>query len=278
MSITSPEVLDLVLAVVAAVIACAMVLGAVDLVRQPGWAWRAAGEPKAICLLLVLLLPGVGLAIYVLGARPKVMAVAATGRAASLPFERFTDRADLAAESTRAIEVLAAPAGLGSFGEPRSPRPVKTSEPVAESPAKGRFFEDPDVRTIGAAAEFFDTGVLVTSPAREHLGIHFPGGLGRPYHPKQRASLDESAETATVAARGAGGPPDRAEGAPASPAEVAPGGPVGAPEHLPTVPAGNPARWEDDPTGRHRYRYWDGSCWTESVSDGVVESRDPVRG
>ena len=49
----------------------AMAIGAVDLVRQPGWAWKAAGEPKIVCLALVVLLPGVGLAIYVFGARPR---------------------------------------------------------------------------------------------------------------------------------------------------------------------------------------------------------------
>ena len=42
----------------------------------------------------------VGLAIYVFGARPKVVAVAAAGRAAALPFERFGDRADAVAEAT----------------------------------------------------------------------------------------------------------------------------------------------------------------------------------
>ena len=28
----------------------AMAIGVVDLVRQPGWAWKAAGEPKLVCL------------------------------------------------------------------------------------------------------------------------------------------------------------------------------------------------------------------------------------
>jgi hypothetical protein len=30
------------------------------------------------------------------------------------------------------------------------------------------------------------------------------------------------------------------------------------------------ARWTADPTGRHAYRYWDGSQWTGHVSDGAV--------
>ena len=41
----------------------------------------------------------------------------------------------------------------------------------------------------------------------------------------------------------------------------------------------NPARWSPDPLGRHQYRYWDGSQWTEHVSDdGVVSTDPPVAG
>lgn len=36
--------------------------------------------------------------------------------------------------------------------------------------------------------------------------------------------------------------------------------------------------WNPDPTGRHEYRYWDGSTWTDDVSDGGVTSVDPVSG
>jgi len=28
-----------------------------------------------------------------------------------------------------------------------------------------------------------------------------------------------------------------------------------------------PGEWRSDPTGRHEYRYWDGSAWTANVSD-----------
>jgi Septum formation/Protein of unknown function (DUF2510) len=34
--------------------------------------------------------------------------------------------------------------------------------------------------------------------------------------------------------------------------------------------------WNPDPTGRHEYRYWDGSTWTDDVSDNGVTSVDPV--
>jgi uncharacterized RDD family membrane protein YckC len=37
----------------------------------------------------------------------------------------------------------------------------------------------------------------------------------------------------------------------------------------------NPARWAPDPLSRHQYRYWDGSQWTEHVSDDGVVATDP---
>ncbi|MEA2126173.1 MAG: hypothetical protein QOI80_2955 [Solirubrobacteraceae bacterium] len=37
-----------------------------------------------------------------------------------------------------------------------------------------------------------------------------------------------------------------------------------------------PAGWQPDPRGRHEYRYWDGSQWTDHVSDQGEVSQDPV--
>jgi uncharacterized RDD family membrane protein YckC len=37
----------------------------------------------------------------------------------------------------------------------------------------------------------------------------------------------------------------------------------------------NPPRWAADPLGRHQYRYWDGSQWTEHVSDDGMLTVDP---
>ena len=34
--------------------------------------------------------------------------------------------------------------------------------------------------------------------------------------------------------------------------------------------------WNPDPAGRHEYRYWDGSTWTDDVSDNGVTSTDPI--
>lgn len=37
-----------------------------------------------------------------------------------------------------------------------------------------------------------------------------------------------------------------------------------------------PPGWHPDPSGRHEFRYWDGTRWTESVSDQGSVSRDPT--
>ena len=36
-----------------------------------------------------------------------------------------------------------------------------------------------------------------------------------------------------------------------------------------------PAAWLSDPTGRHQYRYWNGTAWTDQVADNQVTSTDP---
>ena len=43
-----------------------------------------------------------------------------------------------------------------------------------------------------------------------------------------------------------------------------------------SVMANTPANWYDDPTGRHEHRYWDGTAWTDHVSDNGVQGTDPV--
>ncbi len=40
------------------------------------------------------------------------------------------------------------------------------------------------------------------------------------------------------------------------------------------APAG--AAWHPDPAGRHPYRWWDGTQWTDSVSDGTTTLTDPL--
>lgn len=36
--------------------------------------------------------------------------------------------------------------------------------------------------------------------------------------------------------------------------------------------------WQPDPTGRHDHRYWDGTRWTDNVSDAGVAGTDPFDG
>src|SRR5688572_3331001 len=36
------------------------------------------------------------------------------------------------------------------------------------------------------------------------------------------------------------------------------------------------ANWYPDPTSRHELRYWNGSVWTEHVSDAGITGLDPV--
>lgn len=42
------------------------------------------------------------------------------------------------------------------------------------------------------------------------------------------------------------------------------------------TPRSPPAGWHPDPQERHELRYWDGSEWTDHVSDAGVTAKDPV--
>ena len=44
------------------------------------------------------------------------------------------------------------------------------------------------------------------------------------------------------------------------------------------IPPQVPAGWHADPHRRHQLRYWDGSAWTDHVSDNGVQTVDPVDG
>jgi Protein of unknown function (DUF2510) len=55
----------------------------------------------------------------------------------------------------------------------------------------------------------------------------------------------------------------------------APVRPVRAPAPPATPAPGSPG-WAGDPFGRHQWRYWDGTRWTEQVADGSTQSTDPA--
>ncbi len=82
------------LELVGAIIGVSMIAGAVDVLRQPSWAWKRAEKNEIGNLILVLLVPLVGLGIYLRSIRPKVAPIAAAGKAASFPFEQFGNDAE----------------------------------------------------------------------------------------------------------------------------------------------------------------------------------------
>jgi hypothetical protein len=248
---------DFTLELVGTIVGLSMIVGAFDVIRQPGWAWKRAEESKIAYLALVLLLPLVGLAMYVFSARPNVAPITAGGRAASLPFERFGEEAGQKQREEQRqdgwpIGTIAPPAGFGSFGAATATggggggggafagggggggafaggggTPVSSGGGPEDG--GGGVQVAVAVAPVETAATFFSAGGSTTR-------LHSPMGLARAYRPRQRASLAETDEAP------------------------------------PTVPAG----WKADPTGRHQFRYWDGFQWTENVADAGAQSRDSV--
>ncbi|MHB8430863.1 MAG: DUF2510 domain-containing protein [Acidimicrobiales bacterium] len=104
------------LELIGAVVVLSMLLGAIDILRHPGWAWKAAEESKPAYLVLDLLLPIVGLTLYAFKARPKVAAISGEGRAASLPFERFAEELSQMQREQWSADRVDETSTFGSFG------------------------------------------------------------------------------------------------------------------------------------------------------------------
>ena len=64
--------------------------------------------------------------------------------------------------------------------------------------------------------------------------------------------------------------------APAASAPPPPPPPPGSSTPAPPPPSNKKADWNPDPTSRHELRYWDGSAWTEHVSDQGKTATDAV--
>jgi len=47
------------------------------------------------------------------------------------------------------------------------------------------------------------------------------------------------------------------------------------PAAAPTAAAPGGPGWGADPFGRHQWRYWDGTRWTDQVADGSTQGTDP---
>jgi Protein of unknown function (DUF2510)/Phospholipase_D-nuclease N-terminal len=161
------------LELVALIVGLATIAGAVDLIRQPGWAWKRAEESKAAYLILVVLVPIVGLSLYVFKGRPKVATIAAAGKAASLPFERFGEQTHAGAQRDEhwPVGAVAAPVGFDVFNRANGHR--------GEADPVGPLTESAPVEVSGT---FFSSGGTATKTRP-------PVGLSRTYRPKQRTSL-----------------------------------------------------------------------------------------
>ncbi len=215
---------------VAAIVDISMILGAIDLVRQPGWAWKRAEESKPAWFVLVALVPLVGLGMYLHTARPRVAAIAAAGRAASLPFDHF--RNDTGFRNNTGTQRQA----LGGVGGVAPPERFATAGATMVRKGEIRMVEDGPNGHGSGGFRSEPTGAGGTAVRSATAPI----GLIRTYRPTQRASL-------TVPS-----PSDVSRPAAAS------------------VPAG----WKADPTGRHQFRYWGGTRWTDDVADHGEQSRD----
>jgi Protein of unknown function (DUF2510)/Phospholipase_D-nuclease N-terminal len=152
------------LELVALIVGVSMIVGTVDLIRQPGWAWKRAEESKIAYLILVVLVPVVGLCLYVFKGRPKVATISAAGRAASLPFERFGEEAITQHRDERwPVGGIAAPVGFDAFSEAIDHQGTPPGETVTE-PAP-----------LEVSGTFFSSAGTATRT--------------RTYRPKQRTSL-----------------------------------------------------------------------------------------
>jgi hypothetical protein len=163
------------LELVALIVGVSMIVGTVDLIRQPGWAWKRAEESKIAYLILVVLVPVVGLCLYVFKGRPKVAAISAAGRAASLPFERFGDEAIKQHRDEHwPVGGIAAPVGFDAFTGAGDHGGTPPGEAVTET------------APLEVSGTFFSSAGTATRT--------------RTYRPKQRTSLVAEDATPTVPA------------------------------------------------------------------------------
>jgi hypothetical protein len=178
---------DFSLELVAVIVGASMIAGAVDLIRQPGWAWKRAEESKAAYLILVVLVPIVGLSLYVFRGRPKVSAIAAGGRAATLPFERFGEEPVQPQKDARwPIGGVAAPlVDFDAFLGASDRGGLRPTGPGAGA--------DPEPVTLEVSSTFFSSAGTAT---KTRPGV----GLARAYRPRQRTAVTTTEAPRTGAA------------------------------------------------------------------------------
>ena len=175
---------------VAAVVVVSMVLGAVDILRQPGWAWKQAEESQVAYFILDLLLPVIGLGLYAFRARPKVTALVAAGPTAGRPAEVEGETADPDVSRPEPATSPATAVTPTTVAEPTTAAPNRFTtfrEVTGGEPGNGSGETAPDPDQAGAfeiSSTFFSTGAATRT-------VRHPLALARAYRPRQRTSLSE---------------------------------------------------------------------------------------
>lgn len=109
----------------------ALVLGLVDILRLPSWAWGMAGRSRALAAMLVVAVPILGAIFYVFALREPVASVAVKGRAANVPLEGVSARPAPGSPRVRLHGTISPPVSFGSFGPspPMAPNPFGEASP-----------------------------------------------------------------------------------------------------------------------------------------------------
>ncbi len=123
------------LAIVGLVAVAVLLWGVTDIVRLPAWAWKRAGRSRLLFLALVVVLPVIGVVIYVFTVREPVATLAAGGKAASLTFEGAPGVRSAGMPGSRSPGTVSPLVGFAAFGA-ASP-PIGYDPFGAASPPKG---------------------------------------------------------------------------------------------------------------------------------------------
>ncbi|HLX87007.1 MAG TPA: hypothetical protein VKR22_00895 [Acidimicrobiales bacterium] len=230
----------------------------VDMGRRPNWQWERARASKTLWIVLEVLLllifgPLAVIAgvIYLITARQRLIAVERQG-----PPPHWPGGGTWPAESWPPATPPGWPAQSQSPGAgPQWPPPGTPPPPVY--PPGG----NPPPYPPGAGAPP-QPGTPSAPP--------YPGAPSAPPYPGTPSAPPYPG--APSAPPSAGTPQYPATGAPAFPG-------VGTPASAPTTQTSRPLfGWYPDPSGTHEKRYWDGTTWTEHVSDDEQRSIDPLPG
>jgi hypothetical protein len=199
------QISGLSLELVAVVVAASMLVGAVDILRQPGWAWKQAGEPQIAYLILDLLLPLIGVGMYVFRARPKVVAEVAAGAGPepapappAKPAQRQTELDQPRTEPAQPRSQPAQPEKRAKVSAAIGTDPFTSFREVAANDYAtdpGTAGDDPSPEKpeqFTISSTFFSTGASSRS-------LRHPVALARAYRPRQRTSLSEDLPDQTTA-------------------------------------------------------------------------------